>query len=112
MPNTAALSTKTKAEGKEARAGGCAKQQGKYRTTPSVQHLKDRPKTPCGICMDEIKAPSQQILLCGHTFCRACLDYWTLVGQENCPLCREPIWLDENYNLILRTLDKSSFDLS
>jgi hypothetical protein len=43
----------------------------------------------CPICHDRLYDPAS--LLCGHTFCYACLDWWLEGGRRTCPSCREPI---------------------
>ncbi|KAL3775056.1 hypothetical protein ACHAW5_001190 [Stephanodiscus triporus] len=43
----------------------------------------------CPICHDRLYDPAS--LMCGHTFCYACLDWWLEGGRRTCPSCREPI---------------------
>lgn len=42
----------------------------------------------CAICHDIFYPPMS--LLCGHTFCRPCLDWW-LDQVPNCPTCRQAV---------------------
>lgn len=102
MSYTAAGTPKAEGTKKENRPGGSAEQQTrKHHPAAVVQHLDKLEGAACGICLDEIATNAIKTLACGHLFCSACVDYWILVGKEICPLCREPIRLDEKYNLKL-----------
>jgi hypothetical protein len=46
----------------------------------------------CAICHDIFYPPVS--LLCGHTFCRSCLDWW-LDQVSNCPTCRQVVLTDQ-----------------
>lgn len=42
----------------------------------------------CPVCCDIFKDPV--VLLCGHSFCRLCLQaWWRQSGQQTCPVCKE-----------------------
>lgn len=47
---------------------------------------KVHPMDECPICMDSIVDPT--ITLCGHTFCRECLEQSKATCGQVCPLCR------------------------
>jgi len=45
----------------------------------------------CAICKDAgDQDEAQQLLLCGHSFHRACIGQWVVV-HPSCPLCRRPV---------------------
>ena len=44
-------------------------------------------ETECPICMD---SPTQPVaLVCGHSFCHACISTWLRHTSRKCPICRE-----------------------
>nr|XP_061794063.1 uncharacterized protein LOC133585795 [Nerophis lumbriciformis] len=57
----------------------------------------------CPTCLDIFKDPV--ILLCSHSFCRACLQQWKDKGERSCPVCRTEFSLmDPPLNLALRNM--------
>jgi hypothetical protein len=48
-----------------------------------------RHELSCPICHDRLYDPAS--LLCGHSFCHACLDWWLEARHRTCPSCRDPI---------------------
>ncbi|KAK9531646.1 hypothetical protein VZT92_011057 [Zoarces viviparus] len=42
----------------------------------------------CSVCSDIFKDPV--VLLCGHSFCKHCLqEWWRQSGQQTCPVCKQ-----------------------
>ena len=63
-------------------------------------HVRDRitagdVNAECPICLDVIIRSQSIVTLCGHAFCRACIDKYTLSGANECPNCRVKIKPDE-----------------
>ncbi len=58
----------------------------------------------CPVCCDIFKDPV--VLLCGHSFCKHCLqEWWRQSGLRTCPVCKEIFPMDQPpRNLALRNL--------
>lgn len=58
----------------------------------------------CPVCCDIFKDPV--VLLCGHSFCKDCLqEWWRQSGLQQCPVCREMFPMPRPpHNLALRNL--------
>lgn len=52
----------------------------------AAQRLEDR--LTCAICLGLYQVPVT--LLCGHNFCRGCIQDWWGRHEKACPECREP----------------------
>ncbi|XP_030200840.1 zinc-binding protein A33 isoform X11 [Gadus morhua] len=61
----------------------------------------------CPVCCDFYSDPI--ILLCGHSFCKNCIqEWWTQKGSKTCPVCKEMFSLDRPpRNLALKNLTES-----
>ncbi|CAL8394732.1 unnamed protein product [Arctogadus glacialis] len=58
----------------------------------------------CPVCLNFYRDPI--ILLCGHSFCKNCIqEWWTQKGSKTCPVCKEMFSLDQlPHNLALKSL--------
>ena len=58
----------------------------------------------CPVCCEIFKDPV--LLLCGHSFCKSCLqEWWRKSTQQTCPVCKEIFPMGEPpRNLALRNL--------
>lgn len=58
----------------------------------------------CPVCCDIFKDPV--LLLCGHSFCKHCLqEWWRQSGLKTCPVCKELFTMAQPpRNLALRNL--------
>ncbi|XP_058237051.1 nuclear factor 7, brain-like [Hemibagrus wyckioides] len=60
----------------------------------------------CPVCCDLYKDP--QLLYCGHTFCRQCLNkHWAVNTSRSCPVCRRVCAQEPVSNLALRNTSES-----
>jgi hypothetical protein len=41
----------------------------------------------CIICTAEFDKQDISTVLCGHKFCKDCIDGWLLIDRDNCPIC-------------------------
>lgn len=44
------------------------------------------------------------VLPCTHMFCHECIDRWTALPQQWCPLCRQPLQMDGRDEWVLSEL--------
>ncbi|XP_050955992.1 E3 ubiquitin-protein ligase TRIM35 isoform X2 [Labeo rohita] len=57
----------------------------------------------CPVCRDVFNYPV--VLLCGHSFCRACIDQcWSVNDSRRCPMCRKICANTPSLNLALENL--------
>ncbi|XP_028260905.1 uncharacterized protein LOC114435432 [Parambassis ranga] len=80
------------------------------RRQPSSQQLEEMatPTEPCplkkhltcSICFDKFKDPVTTV--CGHSFCRKCLDLTFQINDSMCPLCKTHLSKTPQVNIVLR----------
>lgn len=50
---------------------------------------QDTEQQECVVCLNSYSDP-KKLSVCGHTFCKACIDKW-LKCNKNCPCCRRNV---------------------
>ncbi|KAE8690142.1 hypothetical protein F3Y22_tig00110925pilonHSYRG00021 [Hibiscus syriacus] len=70
--------------------------------TPTVQFhalsSSERPEYDCPVCWCEFEPESEiNLLSCGHTFHKECVEKWLRYLRGTCPLCRTPMVADEEF---------------
>lgn len=67
-------------------------------TSPLEKHLK------CSICMETFEDPVTTV--CGHSFCKNCLEFNFLYNDRVCPLCKKHLNKIPDVNIVLRDISQ------
>lgn len=74
---------------------------------PSFSPLRDTPVSilqhlKCSICIETLQEPVTTV--CGHTFCKKCLDRHMVINDPVCPLCKLDLRLKPGVNFALKDI--------
>jgi len=65
------------------------------------EETKGQEDSLCAICLDVyVPGDELRVLRCRHDFHLRCIDPWLLTRKQSCPLCKAPVFQDEETSLV------------